>query len=76
MNFDTTKVILTDHMFCRCSVLKSLDLSYFNTSNMKKINTMFYNSLSSISLNFDTSKVIYMYNYHKDQFMLNKKRNM
>ena len=74
MNFDTTNFSLMDHM--RCFALISLDLSFFNTSNEKKINTMFYNSLSLISLNFDTSKVIYMYNYHKNKFMLNKKRNM
>ena len=50
MNFDTTKVTLINHMFCRLSALKSLVLSFFNTSNMKKINTLFYNSLSLISL--------------------------
>ena len=55
-------------MFADCSSLESLDLSKFNTSNVKDMNKMFAgcSSLKSLNLsNFDTSNVYnmdYMFN--------------
>ena len=54
--------ILTDTswMFCGCSSLTSLNLSNFNTTNVKSMNGMFYNyyCLTSLNLsNFNTNNV-------------------
>ena len=51
------------HMFHDCPSLTKLNLSSFNTSNVKDMAGMFYNnrSLTQLDLsNFDTSSVIYM----------------
>ena len=65
--------ILTDTswMFCGCSSLTSLNLSNFNTTNVKSMNGMFYNCycLTSLNLsNFNTTNVKSMngmfYNYY------------
>jgi surface protein len=48
-------------MFSGCSSLTSLDLSNFNTSNVKDLSYMFYNcsSLTSLNLsNFNTNNVV------------------
>ena len=53
----------TNFMFGDCSSLTSLDLSNFNTDNVKDMNGMFYNCSSLISLNlfnFNFNKVINM----------------
>ena len=47
-------------MFYNCSSLTNLDLSNFNTQNVKNMNTMFYNcsSLTNLDLsNFNTQNV-------------------
>ena len=52
-----------DYMFRDCSNITEIDLSNFNTSNIKDMEWMFYgcSSLTSLNLsNFDTSKVTYM----------------
>jgi surface protein len=49
-----------EFMFSNCSSLTSLDLSNFNTSNVKNMESIFYNcsSLTSLDLsNFNTSNV-------------------
>ena len=49
-----------DHMFYECSDITEIDLSNFNTSNVKNMQNMFHecSSLTSLNLsNFDTSKV-------------------
>ena len=54
----------TTSMFYNCSVLASLDLSGFDTSNVTNMYGMFYNcsSLTSLDLsNFDTSNVANMH---------------
>ena len=50
----------TTYMFYYCSYLQSIDLSSFNTTNVKVMNSMFYNcsSLQSINLSsFNTTNV-------------------
>jgi surface protein len=50
----------TNFMFCDCSSLTSLDLSNFNTDNVKDMSYMFYycTSLTSLDLfNFNTNNV-------------------
>ena len=47
-------------MLCECNSLKNIDLSNFNTQNVKKMNAMFYgcDSLTNIDLsNFNTQNV-------------------
>ena len=47
-------------MFCNCYYLTSLNLSNFNTNNVKSMNGMFYNCycLTSLNLsNFNTNNV-------------------
>ena len=49
-----------NHMFNGCSSLKEINLSSFNTSNLKDMGNMFYNckSITSLNLgNFTTDKV-------------------
>ena len=49
-----------DHMFSECKKLKKINLSNFNTSNVKSMSNMFTNCENLISIdlsNFDTSKV-------------------
>lgn len=51
------------NMFYNCNNLSSIDLSSFNTSNVKNMANMFYNCKKLVSLdvsNFDTSKVTNM----------------
>ena len=59
-NFNSLIVSDLYQIFFGCSSLKSLDLSKFDTSNVKKMHNMFYDCKSLISLdisNFDTSLV-------------------
>ena len=73
----------TSYMYCKCSSLKSIDLSSFNTSNVKDIRGMFFgcSSLESIDLSsFNTSNVnnmdLMFYNcssLKKDNIILNNK---
>ena len=54
----------TNSMFSNCNSLKSLDLSNFNTENIKDMHCMFYNcnSLRSLDLsNFNTQNVTNMF---------------
>ena len=56
-------------MFSKCSLLSSLNISNFNTSNVEEMGNIFYgcSSLTSINLsNFDTSKVNYMNQMFKE----------
>ena len=51
-------------MFCRCSSLKEINLSNFNTNNVIDMSLMFYecSSLKEINLsNFNTNNVTNMY---------------
>ena len=53
----------TNHMFCDCNSLTSLDVSNFNTDNVTRMDYMFYGCKSLTSLdvsNFNTSKVTTM----------------
>lgn len=61
--YPNTDVVSTSGMFYHCSSLTSLDLSNFNTSNVKDMESMFYgcSSLTSLDLsNFNTAKVTNM----------------
>ena len=65
-------------MFCECSSLKSIDLSSFNTSNVKNMCMMFRycSSLISIDLSsFNTSNVKNM-SYMFDRCSSLKKENI
>ena len=63
MIYKTDNIRSTQRMFCGCSDINEIDLSYFDTSNVQDMRLMFESctSLSSINLsNINTSKVSYM----------------
>ena len=63
-NFDTSKVVVMNHMFSNCLKLTALDLSNFDTSKVTGMSSMFSCCKNLIALNisnFNTSKVIDMY---------------
>ena len=58
-------------MFSRCSSIKELNLSNFNTNNVTNMSTMFKecSSLKDLNLsNFNTNNVTYMFYGCSDQF--------
>lgn len=62
-NFDTSKVIYMNSMFCGCKNLLSLDLSTFDTSKVEDMSRMFYDcsELEELDLSsFDTRNVYCM----------------
>ena len=61
-------------MFCRCSSLKNINLSNFNTINVTNMSGMFSycSSLKDINLsNFNTNNVVDMYDIFYDCNKLN-----
>ena len=62
-NLKTDHVTSMRAMFCRCTQLKSIDVSTFNTSNVTNMGEMFaYTGLESLDLSkFNTSNVTDMY---------------
>ncbi len=70
---DISKVTNMDHMFNKCTVLTSLDVSWLNTSNITSMYNMFTecSSLTSLDLsNFNMSKVTTINGMFKDCYKL------
>ena len=66
-NFDTSRVILMNHMFYNCTFLEKLNLSNIDTRNVSTVYYMFYNCKSLEYLNFINEKENSLY-FSDDDF--------
>ena len=54
--FDTKNIVSMERMFVHCNSLTSIDISYFNTENVKNLEYFMYSSTNLVSLKLPKSK--------------------
>ena len=65
INFDTEKVKKMSYMFAHCVKLTSLDISSFNTQNVKELDNMFEED-ANLDLYLDSNKCQNLFDYIPD----------